>query len=476
MAKQGSNKYNRLAKNTLIFMIGNFGSKLISFIIVPFYTFVLTTAEYGTIDLLTTAINIIIPFVILGLNEAVLRFLVGKELNKETVATDCFFVFLIGSAVVFLFYPLYSRISVFEGYAVYFLVLLILMSFNQIFLQYLRGIGLNMAYAANGIIVTLVTVTSNLLFLLYFKWGINGYFYSLILAQLAGVIEIIVTSRVWKDIRFKYYDYGKLKKMLIYSFPLIPNALMWWIMSAGDKFMINYFLDTSANGIYSVAHKFPTIINLVYSVFMQAWQISAIEEEKSKDRSAFYDTIYKYILTVLVLVASVIIFISKPLYIAVMSENFKIAWQCVPLLIVANIFSCLTGFFGTTYVVNMKSKKAFYTTLLGAVSNIVFNFILIPKFGIIGAAMGTMLGYFVVCAVRAYDTKKYISINLKLKKATIALIILLFQCIALFFKQPVVVYSFEIVCFALEALLFGSEIKQIFVKFFAVFAKKRKSK
>ena len=463
MAKE-SNKYNRLAKNTLIFMIGNFGSKLIAFIIVPFYTFVLTTEQYGTIDLFTTTINIIIPFVILGLNEAVLRFLVGKEIKKETVATDCFLVFLFGTAIVCLLYPLYSRIPSLSEYSVYFLVLLILMSFNQIFLQYLRGIGLNTAFAANGIIITLVTVTSNLVFLLWFKWGIAGYFYSMILAQGAGALQIILVSKFWRDIRFKYYDFSKLKKMLIYSFPLIPNALMWWIMNAGDKFMINYFIGTSANGIYSVAHKFPTIINLVYSVFMQAWQISAIEEEKSKDRSEFYNVIYKNILTVLVLVGSVIILISKPLYLTVMNEGFKIAWQCVPPLIIANMFSCLTGFFGTTYVVNLKSKKAFYTTLLGAVCNIVFNFFLIPRFGIIGAALGTMLGYLTACAIRAYDTKQFIKIDLKIRKLVPAIIILLVQYAVLFMEKAYIVYPVEFILLALEMIIFSRELKNIVLK------------
>ena len=455
------NKYGRLAKNTLIFMVGNFGSKLISFIIVPFYTFVLTTEQYGTIDLFTTIINILLPFLILGLNEAALRFLVGKEINKEIVATNCFTVYLIETLIVCLLYPFYSKIGALKEYSIHFLILLILMSFNQIFLQYLRGIGKNAAFSANGIIITLITVTSNLVFLLYFQMGIDGYFYSMILAQFIGAIQIIINSQLWRVIRRKYFNFSLLKIMVKYSSPLIFNSLMWWIMSASDKFMINFFIDTSANGVYSVAHKFPTLINLVYSIFLQAWQISAIEEGKSKDRTQFYNAIYRYVLMVLVLAASVIIMSTKPLYLTVMSPDFKIAWQSVPLLVVAGVFSCLTGFFGTVYVVNKQSKKAFSTTLIGAVGNLVFNFFLIPKFGIIGAAMGTMLGYLLSCIVRGFDAHKSMNIDLKSKKLIISCFILLLQYMILYWDNSIVVYSLETVFVFLEILIFKSEIMEV---------------
>lgn len=75
--------------------------------------------------------------------------------------------------------------------------------------------------------------------------------------------------------------------ILKYSIPLVPNSLMWWIMAAGDKYIINYFLGDSANGIYSLALKIPQIINMVYSLFVQAWQMSAIEVESSEDKKDF---------------------------------------------------------------------------------------------------------------------------------------------------------------------------------------------
>lgn len=81
--------------------------------------------------------------------------------------------------------------------------------------------------------------------------------------------HILVFSDFFKVVSFKCIDKKILKMILKYSIPLVPNSLMWWIMAAGDKYIINYFLGDSANGIYSLALKIPQIINMVYSLFIQ---------------------------------------------------------------------------------------------------------------------------------------------------------------------------------------------------------------
>lgn len=472
--RMADNKYGKLAKNTVIFLIGNFGSKIISFIIVPFYTYVLTTAEYGTVDLFTTSINILIPFVILGLNEAVLRFLTAKEMDEGSVASNCAMVMLSTLLVLWLLYPMYKYSNVFQGHCFQFVLLLSIMAFNQVFLQYLRGTGRTVAFALNGLIITAVTVTANCLLLLVFKMGVDGYLYSLIAAQTAGAIEIIIASKLWSALSIKNIDFGKLKAMLVYCIPLIPNSLMWWVMSASDKYMITYFVGTSGNGIYSVAHKIPTVIQMFYSVFMQAWQISAIEEGQSKDRGTFYKNIYAYLSAFLIISGAAIIIIAKPLYVGIMNTDYKIAWKCVPLLIIANIFSCLSGFFGTTYVVNKESKKAFSTTLIGAIANLILNYIFISMCGIQGAAIGTCMSYIIVCVIRSRDTFKYVGLNMRISKEGIATLLMILQwALLLVIESPIVYFAIGVI-FLIIVLLFKEEILVIKRKFGKIIAKKKR--
>ena len=83
MDKETKNKY--LIKNTIILSIGNFGSKLITFFLVPLYTNILTTSEYGTIDLITMLTTVIVPLITLNISEAVMRYSMDKDLNKEKI-------------------------------------------------------------------------------------------------------------------------------------------------------------------------------------------------------------------------------------------------------------------------------------------------------------------------------------------------------------------------------------------------------
>lgn len=127
--------------------------------------------------------------------------------------------------------------------------------------------------------------------------------------------------------------------ILKYSIPLVPNSLMWWIMAAGDKYIINYFLGDSANGIYSLALKIPQIINMVYSLFIQAWQMSAIEVESSEDKKGFYQNVFNVTSFGMVFITIGIVMLIKPVYVGVMSKEFAIAWEYVPLLSVSTIIS-----------------------------------------------------------------------------------------------------------------------------------------
>ena len=127
------NKYSRLAKNTAIFAVGNFGSKVLTFLIVPLYTYVLTTEEYGKIDLFTTTAGLILPLVTLSIQEAMLRFVMGKEISNKAAINNCLLVFVSGSFLSILSYPVYHAVFGSSDLFIAFTVYLALNSFTQIF-------------------------------------------------------------------------------------------------------------------------------------------------------------------------------------------------------------------------------------------------------------------------------------------------------------------------------------------------------
>lgn len=207
---------------------------------------------------------------------------------------------------------------------------------------------------------------------------------------------------------------------------------MWWIMAAGDKYIINYFLGDSANGIYSLALKIPQIINMVYSLFIQAWQMSAIEVESSEDKKGFYQNVFNVTSFGMVFITIGIVMLIKPVYVGVMSKEFAIAWEYVPLLSVSTIISCYASFFSVVYTVGAKTNKVFITTALGAATNILFNFILVRPLGMQGIAIGTCLGYFAVLLIRARDMKIEMNIGISFKRNIFSFVLLIIHSLFLF--------------------------------------------
>lgn len=448
-----SDRYSKLLKNSLVFFIGNLGSKIISFIIVPFYTYVLTTEEYGSADLVVTTVNMLAPFVMVGMNEAVLRFSVSREDSVEGIATNSLAVVVAGSVVSWLLFPLFASVSIIGSNVVLFLPLLTLTCFNNVFLQLLRGIGKSKSFAFNGVLITFCMAAANVVALAVFHFGVKGYLASMLVAQAAGAIHIILSCRLWRLISFKALDQRLTKRMLVYCIPLIPNSLMWWIMSASDRYVILLFLGAGANGIYNVAQKIPSIVNIVYNIFMQAWQISAIEERDSEDNAKFQSTVFRYIFIVLALASSLIAASSYPVYTFLMSSSYEGSWQPVALLSLANLFSCIAAFFGTTYVVTKQSKKAFSTTVIGAAANIALTLALVPLLGIMGAAVATAASYALIAVVRYRDTRKIVKLVFNKAEIAPSLMIIAVQVGISFFPYSPGLLAADFVLFVLLAVV-----------------------
>ena len=420
-------KYNKLIKNTAILSVGEFANKIMHFLIIPLYSYVLTTEEYGQIDLFTTSISMLLPVMTLQIQEGLLRFVLGKETSKEKAVGNCWLIFLLGSTVILLLFPVYVLVYESIVLATIFTALVLMGGFNTIFIHYLRVSDRMVEYAAKGVLGTFVNLLFNVLFVLVLRLGMNGYLYAMLISRFVGICYLLRICDLGQFLHVRYADKQVLKQMLKYSIPLIPNTLMWWVMSSGDKYVINYFLGDSANGLYSMALKIPTILALLYSFFSQAWQMVAIEEHGSADRKEFYEKIYKITNALLILMVSGIVLLVRPLYEIVLHERFTPAWVYVPLLSVSMVFSCQSRFFGVVYTTTKRTHKAFITTVWGAVLNLLFNFILIKPLGLHGVAIGTCLGYMTVVCIRGYDMRKEIRFSFDVKRLSASFIIILFQ-------------------------------------------------
>ncbi len=466
--------YKKLVKNSGIFAIANLGSKLMSILLVPFYTYILTTEQYGEVDIFITTISLLLPVITLNIFDATLRFSVKSHHNKKAIFTSSILIVLAGNLAflgLILILLVLANTLINNEYIILFYIVILLQSINSTLAQFARGIGRVKSFALNGLISTFATLTLNIILLSKFNMGVRGYFISIVVANIVCNVYLLVSNRLWKYYDIKQYKLDLVKEMLTYSTPLIPNSLMWWIINASDRYIITLFLGIGANGIYSVANKIPTVLNLLNSIFSQAWQLSAIEEGESKDKSEFYTNVFKSFSTIMLMGTSAILIIVKPVVEIMLSGEFGESWRYVSFLLLAVVFSSFSTFLGTNYIAMKKTKGVFKTTVIGAVVNLILNIILIPTIGINGATIATMISYLSVWLIRIYDTKEFVNIKFDIKKIVMTLFIIINQIIILYYFDNISNILIQVVFFIINIFINRNVILEMIIDIIKVLKK-----
>lgn len=429
--------YKNLINNSIVFTIANIGSKIISFIMVPLYTYVLSTEEYGTVDVMLTLNSLLLPVLFLSISDAVLRYALDKRYDKSEVLSAAIKVCTISILIICIILPVIGYFeSELKEYLLLFGILFVCNGIMQTMNQFLRATDHVKAYAFNGILYTFVFAGLNIIMLVTFKLGVTGYLLSTVIADAVCIVFAASISKCWRYISLNKNVDEMLRVMLRYSIPLIPNALMWWIMDASDKFVIALFLGFGANGLYAVAKKLPTLIDTFHGIFNQAWQISAIQENDNEYTVIFTTRVYRHYLVFLNLIAVFIMAASKPLVMLFLNKTYYESWSYIPMLLVSVVFSSLSGFLSSKLIASEQTVTIFRTTLIGAIINTAMNFALIPFMGINGAGLATLVSFFIVWKIRERLLVRRGSI---LKVNTLAMIIMVFVEIAFYYVPSILV-------------------------------------
>jgi len=197
----GKNRNIYLLRNTIIFAIGNFATKFITFFLMPLYTNCLTTSEYGKIDLLYTVCTFLYPLLTLNISEAIFRFSMDKEENNNEVLTIGFLCTFFGIILGMLSIPIIKTISGCSQFSYLFYTYLITTIISQTLLVSLKGMEQLKQYTLGNFINTFFIALFNIVFLLKLKMGIEGYFLAYIISNLIASIYAIC---IVKPLRKKY--------------------------------------------------------------------------------------------------------------------------------------------------------------------------------------------------------------------------------------------------------------------------------
>ncbi|MGN0492009.1 MAG: lipopolysaccharide biosynthesis protein [Acutalibacteraceae bacterium] len=441
------NKYKTLLSNTLLISIGTFGSKILVFFMVRFYTGYLTPSDYGTADLITQTANLLFPIISLGITDGVFRFALDNERGRRSVFTVGFVTITAGSVLFLAVIPVLNTVKEFKGYIWLIVVYTMASCYHSLCSQFIRAKGNTVLFSVQGIINTALVIGLNILFLAVMRIGVTGYVLSVVLADSLCTVFLFVKERLWHQFTLHPRKIA-FKRMLRYSIPLIPATIFWWITSVSDRYMVNAMIGSAENGIYAVSYKIPTILTLVSSIFMQAWQFSAVTESHGDRREhvRFFTNVWRSFQAVMFLAGAVIIALAKPAIRILSTEEYYSAWQYVPLLSASMIFTAFVSFTGTVYVVTKQSGISFITAMAGAAINIALNLLLIPSpLGVQGAAIATFLSYFAVFLIRAVNSRKYIPFKLYGGHVAVNTVIILIQIVFSVLELPLWI-PVQIIC------------------------------
>lgn len=439
------NRYKKLMGNTIIFAIGTFSSKVLVFLMLPFYTNILSTGEYGTVDALINVGQLMIPIASVGINNAVIRFGLENNVDRKSVFSSGLYTILIGFACLAVVSPvLRYAMDFMAGYTIAVLAFVLASSLRTLCIQFALSMGYNKMYAANGIGNTFLNVILNILLLPHFR--VMGYLMANIISDLVLGLLMFVLAKEHRYLLPPFsrrMDRGLSRRMRKYALPLVPQTVCQWIINMSDRYLIIFFISTEANGLYAAANKIPNILLIVANLFADAWQISAVKESDPKEQVDFFSKVLGAYSSIAFIGSSGLIMVSKFVMTFMVGKDFFISWQFIPILTLATTFGLLSTFLASVYMLKLRSKNSMVTTMTCALVNITLNCILIPTmgkispfYGALGAGIATFISYLVLFLIRAFNTQRYLKIRWNIQKTVCSIVILFAQALIMTLQLP----------------------------------------
>ncbi len=424
------NKYKKLATNSTILALGTFSSKILVFLLLPLYSSVMSTEEYGIADIIAQSANLLYPIVTLGICNSVFRFTYGNKKDEKRAFTVGI-VTLFTGIILYLFIALAALqfVPVLQDNLLILGLYVFMFGIQQICSQYIRGKEQVGIYALKGIICTAATLLFNILLLLVFKLGVVGYLLANILADFVTTIYMFKKCKLIDEFDVTLLNKGIIKDMFRYALPLVPTTIFWWITNISDRYLVMFMIDESAEGIYAMSYKIPNLMITITGIFNDAWQMSLIEESQRGNMGKFFTKVFESFKSVMFIAASFLILFIKLITKILIRNDFYIAWQYMPYLIIASVLTGFVTFISVIYLVKKVSVNSLMCASIGAGTNIVLNLILIKPFGINGAAIATLVSYFLVYIVTTARSQKYVRYRTHFDRTCMYLLLLIGQAV-----------------------------------------------
>lgn len=413
-----NNRSQRFVGTLKLYTISNIGTRLLSFMLVPIYTFFLhSPAELGYFDLCYSIVLMLTPLVTLQLRDGIVRFLLpttdeDKDRRCDVITlvvkllSSSFFLWLIISCI---FYFTYGQVRYFFES----LMFLFALDAFEIYAQIIRGLGHNRIFAWNAVAATFLILVFTVIFLVVLKMGVRGIFLSNILARLIPMILIDAKLKIFSQ----YFHFNVSVKrigreMLRFTLPIIPTAICWYFLDFAGRYFVKYFWGLEFNGLMAVSSRFSSVIYMMSAIFGQAWQETAILQYNKNGSEQFFSRIFSAYLLALSFVLVMYVFVVKSIYPFVVSGNYQSSWHYLFLMGVSACLSALASFFDLGYQCAKKTDKNVKPVLVAVVITCILYCVLIKQFNVYGLIVSNLICFLFLIIYRYKDTHEYFPINI----------------------------------------------------------------
>lgn len=441
----------KLLKNTGLYFIGNFASKILNFLLVPIYMIYLEADVYGEIDLILLFSSVIALFFSLDMIDAAYRFILDANSveEKSKVITNSVTVFIIGMFILsFLYIPINIYFDL--KYGELFIMHIIITNFLQLMMQICRGLRLNVHYAISGSILTLLQGILNVMLIIVFKQGASSLLIAPIISSFIVVLYLLKIMKISKYIKISLLGKKTILEMTRYSMPMFVQVLLLWVLQNSGTYFLSYYTEGNVDsGIYAISNKFPAIINSLASIFLLAWQESAIISKNDKDATQYYSRIYSIYFSVMTICTIVMLPILRIYFVYVGNESYRDVWKYVPIFCATAVINSLSIFVGTHFIAEKKTIKIVKTLIIPVVVTLVINIFLINRLGIYALGIGQILGYMLVLMQRKKETRNVYRMTWD-KKNILLLLISINICMFYYSTQSIML---QLVCFFSATIL-----------------------
>lgn len=456
------NKIKLFIVNFLVYGLGGIINKIVPLLMLPIVTRLMPGTEYfGISDLSNTIIQFASAVAIIGMYDAMYRLFFDKdepEFKKSVCSTTLCFTTAMSIVVCAIMIGFKGIIAIY-----------IFGNEKYDYLSYIAAMTV-LVSATNSIVSaptrmenkkTIFLITNTVSPLLSYSISIplilKGYY--VIALPLAGLlagisleIVFIILNRKWFSI--KLFDKKLLKPLLAIAIPLFPNFLIYWVFNSSDKLMITNILSVGAAGIYSVGAKLGHVSQLIYSAFSGGWQYFAFSTMNEKNQVKSNSMIFEYLGVISYVATTFICAVSYCFYKYVFAKQYIDGYIIAPYLFLAPLLQMLFQVAANQFLVVKKTWPNMLILSVGAVVNVIINFVLIPIIGIEGAAIATLIGYVLsdIICVLVLCKMKLMAISMKFIASTLCMC-LYFIAWRLFITDNLLIGLISAVIFTLLIML-----------------------